>query len=59
MNCGITKSNCFIADTNDSKNWDTLSFPLPKPKTKWEIKSYWGDIGSTIKYVKLVDRFWF
>jgi hypothetical protein len=60
MNCGITICNKFTADTNDSKNWDTLKFPLPKPKNKWEIKSYWGDINKPeIKYVKLVDRFWF
>lgn len=32
MNIGITTDNFFIADTNYSKNWDTLKFPLPKGK---------------------------
>lgn len=38
MNCGVTLDNHFIADTNDSFNWDTLKFPLPKGK--WCIHSY-------------------
>ena len=38
MNCGVTINNNFIADTNDSANWDTLKFPLPKGK--WSIHSY-------------------
>jgi len=37
-NCGVTTCNHFIADTNDSANWKTLKFPLPKPIGKrWEI----------------------
>jgi len=36
-NCGVSISNHFIADTNDSTNWDTLKFPLPKAKYKWQI----------------------
>ena len=35
MNTAITIDNFFIADTNDSANWDTLKFPLPKGK--WSI----------------------
>jgi len=30
MNCDVTIDNNFIADTNDSENWDTLKFPLPR-----------------------------
>jgi hypothetical protein len=37
MNIGISKSNYFIADTNDSTNWDVIKFPLPKGK--WSIHS--------------------
>ncbi len=38
MNTGVTICNNFIADTNDSANWDTLKFPLPKlSKGVWEI----------------------
>ena len=40
MNCGISTCNYFIADTNNSANWDTLNFPLPKPKYKWNISHY-------------------
>ena len=40
MNCGISTCNNFIADTNNSVNWDTLKFPLPKPKYKWNISHY-------------------
>ena len=40
-NCGVTTCNHFIADTNDSANWKTLKFPLPKPIGKrWEISRY-------------------
>ena len=38
MNCGVTTCNHFVADTNDSANWDALKFPLPKGK--WSIHSY-------------------
>ena len=44
MNCGISTCNNFIADTNNSANWDTLKFPLPKAKYRWNIKCYRGDI---------------
>lgn len=37
MNVGITTDNYLVADTNDSKNWDTLRFPLPKGN--WSIAS--------------------
>lgn len=60
MNCSITNNNHFIADTNDSQKWDTLKFPLPKAKNKWEIASYWSHIDDpTKKNVKLVDYYWF
>ena len=55
MNCGVTNKNNFVADTNNSQNWDTLSFPLPKPKNKWSIKSYKCKINSDKKIVVLVD----
>jgi hypothetical protein len=53
MNCGITKDNHFIANTNDSSNYDTIKFPLPKGE--WDVKNYkTGDI------VVLIDnRGWF
>jgi len=38
MNCGITGDNHLIADTNDSTNWNVISFPLPNGK--WRIHSY-------------------
>jgi len=50
MNVGITTSNYLIADTNDSGNWDTLKFPLPKGE--WEIYKYTGDSN---KDVILID----
>lgn len=39
MNCGIgVDDNKFVADTNNSSNWDSLEFPLPYGK--WSIYSY-------------------
>jgi len=40
MNVGVSNENFLYADTNDSKNWDTLKFPLPNGK--WTIKSING-----------------
>jgi len=40
MNTGISTCNHFIADTNDSTNWDTIKFPLPKGN--WSIQSIEG-----------------
>ena len=37
MNVAVTLNNLFIADTNDSQNWDTLKFPLPDGK--WSVFS--------------------
>jgi hypothetical protein len=37
MNFSISKTNRFIGDTNNSENWDTISFPLPEGK--WSIYS--------------------
>lgn len=38
MNTAITTDNFFIADTNDSSNWDTLKIPLPIGE--WSIYSH-------------------
>jgi hypothetical protein len=35
MNCGVTECNHFISDTNYSKDFDNIKFPLPKGK--WNI----------------------
>lgn len=51
MNCSLSCDNRFIADTNNSTSWDTLSFPLPTPKYQWHIKTNKGD-----GVVVLVDR---
>jgi hypothetical protein len=58
MNCGVTINNNFVADTNASgKYWDTLKFPLPKPKYKWKIKCYKGDMDKPEKKtVVLIDK---
>jgi hypothetical protein len=53
FNCGVTTDNRFTADTNDSANWDTIDFPLPKPKTSWIIHSYTGTSNTT---VVLIDK---
>ena len=42
MNVGVTNNNELIADTNDSANWDTLKFPLPKGV--WRIHSYTSNL---------------
>ncbi len=36
-NVALTPSNNITANNNDSSNWDTLSFPLPKGQ--WKLKS--------------------
>lgn len=57
MNCGITVNNNFIADTNNNSNWDTLRFPLPKPKHKWHINYYTSESNKiNKKIVVLIDR---
>jgi len=40
MNTAITIDNYFVADTNDSANWDFIKFPLPKGV--WNIYSIKG-----------------
>ncbi len=40
MNVAVTNDNHITSDTNDSSNWDTLKFPLPKGK--WNIHSVRG-----------------
>lgn len=58
MNCGVSTCNNFIADTNDSSRWGTLKFPLPKPKYKWNIKCYKGDMDKPEKKtVVLIDAY--
>ena len=42
MNCGVTLSNQFIADSNDSQNWNNLRFPLPSGK--WVILNKVGQV---------------
>ena len=39
MNIGVSGTNRLFGDTNDSANWDTFSFPLPKPNGKWVVSS--------------------
>ena len=48
MNIAVTTDNHFIADTNDSENWDTLKFPLPEGT--WVIQSVEG------KKVVLIEK---
>ena len=47
MNTEVSICNHFIADTNDSSNWDIIKFPLPKGK--WSIKSVEGKVVTLIK----------
>ena len=42
MNVGVTSNGWLVADTNDSNNWDEISFPLPEKD--WEIYSVSGKI---------------
>ncbi len=49
MNTEVSICNHFIADTNDSSNWDTIKFPLPKGK--WSIKSVEGKVVTLIKTI--------
>ena len=42
MNIGVSTCNNFIADTNNSANWDTIKLPLPKGK--WSIQKIDGKI---------------
>lgn len=48
MNVGISIDNYLFADTNDSKDWDTLKFPLPKGK--WGL---WNQKGKIVTLIKL------
>lgn len=47
MNTAITIDNYFIADNNDSKNWDKLKLPLPKGN--WKIYETQGKKITLIK----------
>ena len=59
FNCGVSICNHFIADTNNSADWRTLKFPLPKPLgKKWKILRY--DIVNDEKtIVELISHGWF
>ncbi len=60
MNVGITKNNELVADTNNSAEWDTLKFPLPKGS--WRIHSYEAKLDTENRktILKLIDtRSWF
>ena len=48
MNTAVTSDNHFIADTNDSANWNTLKFPLPKGR--WSIMSIYKQDVLLVKY---------
>ncbi len=54
MNYWITPWNYFIADTNDSSNWDTIKIPLPDKKLNkvWSIESQSNWI---IKFTLIID----
>jgi len=49
MNTGVSICNHFIADTNDSSNWDTIKFPLPQGK--WSIRSVEGKIVTLVRTI--------
>ena len=40
MNFGVTTEGCFVADTNDSANCDTMKIQLPRGT--WDIKKVDG-----------------
>lgn len=48
MNTSVTLDNHFVADTNDSSNWDELKFPLPKGE--WKIYNIKGKTVTLISY---------
>jgi len=37
FNCGVTKDNHLVADTNNSANWKEIKIPLPEGN--WSIYS--------------------
>lgn len=58
FNCGVSICNHFIADTNNSTDWRTLKFPLPKPLGKrWEILQY-DNVNEEKTIVELISRGW-
>ena len=54
MNAGVSVNNFFTADTNDSKNWDTIKFPLPKGN--WVIKSVKENVVTLVNEAPLPVR---
>lgn len=59
FNCGVSDCNYFIADTNNSSDWRTLKFPLPKPLGKrWNILRY-DNVNKEKTIVELISYGWF
>lgn len=54
-NCGVSQDNYFVADTNNSQNWDTIRFPLPilEFPNSWSIHHYSDDF--TIVHLKEIQ----
>lgn len=46
-NIAITESNCLVADTNDTSNWDSLTIPLPEGE--WKISEQKGKIITLVR----------
>jgi hypothetical protein len=58
-NCDVTVCNNFIANSNNSADWKTLKFPLPKPLgKKWKILRY-DTVNSEKTIVELISCGWF
>lgn len=59
FNCNVSLCNHFIADTNNSEDWRTLKFPLPKPLgKKWKILRY-NIVNDEKTIVELISHGWF
>jgi hypothetical protein len=57
--CDVTVCNNFIANSNNSADWKTLKFPLPKPLgKKWKILRY-DTTNSEKTIVELISYGWF
>ena len=57
MNIAVTTDNHFIADTNDSANWDEIRFPLPRGK--WSIYSIKDKIVTLVNKRRQFNTRWF
>jgi hypothetical protein len=47
MNAAVTVNNTFVADTNDSSNWQVIKLPLPEGK--WNLYSISGKSVTLLK----------